>query len=272
VKEPGLIPKRKLAWLILPALLVLATAWGQTRAQPQTTAKQADRPAAHDHDMPGMSMPGMNMPGMGGTSANNGQQQAEAEAMHAMGPGHFMETAHMRMTPMRPANAQDRQRADQLLATLREVIEPYKDYRVALADGYRIFLPDVPQHEYHFNNYWNGFVESFTFDPTRPTSLLYKKTADGWELTGAMYTAPRTATLDQLNERVPLSVAHWHEHLNLCMPKRNTPKPDWKIFGLDGSISTESGCSEAGGRFYPQIFGWMVHVYPFAAPEKIFAH
>ena len=267
-----MIPKGKSAWLILPALLALATAWGQTRAQSQTTAKQADSPAAHDHDMPGMNMPGMNMPGLGGAGANNGQQQAEAEAMHAMGPGHFMETAHMRMTPMRPASAKDRQRADQLLATLREVIEPYKDYRVALADGYRIFLPEMPQHEYHFNNYWNGFVESFTFDPTRPTSLLYKKTADGWELTGAMYTAPRTATLDQLDERVPLSVAHWHEHLNLCMPKRNTPNPNWKIFGLDGSISTESGCSEAGGRFYPQIFGWMVHVYPFAAPEKIFAH
>jgi hypothetical protein len=22
-------------------------------------------------------------------------------------------------------------------------------------------------------------------------------------------------------------------------------------------------CSAAGGRFFPQLFGWMVHVYPF---------
>jgi hypothetical protein len=38
-----------------------------------------------------------------------------------------------------------------------------------------------------------------------------------------------------------------------------------------GSISTQETCDAAGGRFYPQIFGWMVHVYPFSAPEKIFA-
>jgi len=56
---------------------------------------------------------------------------------------------------------------------------------VALADGYQIFLPQMPQHEYHFNNYWNGFVESFTFDPARPTSLLYRKTPRWLELTGA---------------------------------------------------------------------------------------
>jgi hypothetical protein len=269
-KEHRLERFTRSAWIVL-ALLAFAAAWGHARAQSQQPEKQSASPAGHDHDMPGMNMPGMNMGGAPNHEMS-GQQQADAEAMHAMGPGHFMESAHMRMTPMRPASEKDRQRAEQLIARLREIIEPYKDYRVALDDGYRIFLPQMPQTEYHFNNYWNGFVESFTFDPTRPTSLLYKKTKDGWELTGAMYTAPRTATLDQLDERVPLSVARWHEHLNLCMPKRNTQSPNWKIFGLEGSISTESACDEAGGRFYPQIFGWMVHIYPFAAAEKTFAH
>jgi hypothetical protein len=273
------LPSRtQLAWMVLPAFLALTAAWAQMRPQLQPVRAQQTRPtppAAHDHDMQNMDMPGMNM----GTPSGNGrgmnpQQQAEAEAMHAMEPGHMhsMDMAHMRMSPMRAANADDRQRADQILAVLREVIEPYKDYRVALADGYRIFLPQMPQGEYHFNNYWNGFVESFTFDPARPTSLLYKKTRDGWELTGAMYTAPRSATLDQLDERVPLSVARWHEHVNLCMPRRTTASANWKIFGLNGSITSEDACREAGGRFYPQIFGWMVHIYPFAAPDKIFAH
>jgi hypothetical protein len=217
------------------------------------------------HDMPGMSRnepperPGEDH----GMSMN---QQAQAEAMHAMAPGATMDMAHMRMTQLQPANAGGRKRADELLAAVRDFIEPYKDYRVALADGYRIFLPQMPQHEYHFNNYWNGFVESFTFDPTRPTSLLYNKTRDGgWELTGVMYTAPRTATLEQLDERVPLSVARWHQHLKLCMPRRDTPA-NWKLFGLNGSITTEEACTDAGGRFYPLIFGWMVHVYPFAQP------
>jgi hypothetical protein len=199
--------------------------------------------------------------------------QAESEAMRAMEPGLQMDHAHMRMTPRRPAIAKDLDQAAAVVATLRDVLEPYKDYRVALADGYRIFLPNVRQREYHFNNYWNGFLEGFTFDPARPTSLLYRKTGDGYELTGVMYTAPRSATLEQLNERVPLSVASWHAHVNLCMPDRDQgTAANWRLFGLKGSITTADACREAGGRFYPQIFGWMVHVYPFASPDKIWAH
>jgi hypothetical protein len=268
------LPSRaKLVLMILPAFLALTAAWAQVRPQPQQTGQAPPAPAARGHDMPGMNMPGMNMGAPSGSGRGmNSQQQAEAEAMHAMEPGHSMDMAHMRMTPLRAATAKDRQRADQILTVLREVIEPYKDYRVALANGYQIFLPQMPQGEYHFNNYWNGFVESFTFDPARPTSLLYKKTRDGWELTGAMYTAPRSATLEQLDQRVPLSVARWHQHLNLCMPRRASAGADWKLFGLNGSIITEEACGEAGGRFYPQIFGWMVHIYPFAAPNKVFAH
>jgi hypothetical protein len=126
---------------------------------------------------------------------------------------------------------------------------------------------------YHFTNYWNGYLEGFTFDPARPTSLLYKKTKDGYELIGAMYTAPRTASLEELNERIPLGVARWHEHTNLCMPKRGEGEhADWKRFGLTGSVATEEECQQAGGRFYPVIFGWMVHVYPFeSASAKIWA-
>jgi len=256
--------------MILPGLLAMAAAWGQARPQAQPAQPP---PAQHDHDM--HDMPGMNMgPAARSDRGLSTDQQAQAEAMHAMEPGATMDMVHMRMTTMRTPSAQDRERADKVLATLRSVIEPYKDYRVALADGYQIFLPNMPQREYHFNNYWNGFVESFTFDPTRPTSLLYKKTRDGgWELTGAMYTAPRTAALEQLDQRVPLSVARWHQHINMCMPRRGAvARPNWKLFGLNGSITTEQACREAGGRFYPQIFGWMVHIYPFAAPEKVFAH
>ncbi len=269
--------------LLIPALLV-AAAWAQDHSVSKKVAAapapsaQSNSAAEHHHgmsNMPGMNpgdMSGMDMPG-DGRQAMNSQQQAEAQAMHAMQPGHMMETAHMRMTALRPATPEDLKRAAQIVATLREVLEPYKDYRYALANGYRIFLPQMPQPEYHFNNYWNGFIESFTFDPARPTSLLYRKTRDGYELTGAMYTAPRTATMEQLDARVPLSVARWHVHTNLCMPRRaEMPHANWKLFGLAGSITTEEACRQAGGQFFPQVFGWMVHVYPFAAPDKVFAH
>jgi len=43
-------------------------------------------------------------------------------------------------------------------------------------------------------------------------------------------------------------------------------------FGLMGSIATKEDCDTAGGRFMPQVFGWMVHVYPMEQkPEDIWS-
>ncbi len=180
----------------------------------------------------------------------------------------------MKLTAARPQMPEDVARADELVKTLREALGKYKDYRAALADGYQIFLPNLPQPEYHFTNHRTGFLSAFMFDPAQPTSLLYKKTRSGYELVGAMYTAPQYATEDKLNERVPLSVASWHLHTNLCMPpKEQSARADWTRFGLQGSIYTAEACAAAGGRFMPKIFGWMVHVYPFeTSPEKIWRH
>jgi hypothetical protein len=174
---------------------------------------------------------------------------------------------------MRARNSADLERANEILTQLRTGMEKYKDYHVALNDGYRIFLPNVPQPEYHFTSYKNGFMAAMRFDPSQPTSLLYRKTADGYELVGAMYTVPKRATEDQLNERVPLSVAMWHLHSNLCMPpKVQRQTADWTKFGLHGSISTAEACDAAGGAFHSTIFGWMVHVYPYEGSlDKIFA-
>jgi hypothetical protein len=195
-------------------------------------------------------------------------------AVQAMTRGdHNAHASHMTMTEMRQPVAGDTQRANEIVAQLRSGIEKYKDYHVALAEGFHIFLPNVPQPEYHFTSHRNGFLEAFTFDPSHPTSLLYKKTADGYELVGAMYTMPRRATEDQLNARVPLSVAMWHLHTNLCMPPRaELNNADWTRFGLKGSIASKDACDAAGGRFSPVIFGWMVHVYPYEdSLDKIFA-
>jgi hypothetical protein len=187
--------------------------------------------------------------------------------------GHPHSGAHMYMTEMRTQTAADVQRANQVVAQLRQGIEKYKDYHVALNEGFRIFLPDVPQREYHFTSFQNGFSALGHFDPSQPTSLLYRKTAEGYELVGAMYTMPRRATEQQLNERVPLSVAMWHLHTNLCMPPKDQRKTaDWTKFGLRGSIATQEACDTAGGNFHPSIFGWMVHVYPYEdSLDKIFA-
>lgn len=206
---------------------------------------------------------------MDADDASTGEHNAMVDMQHM----HMGDTPHMHMTKLRPANAEDQRRANEIVEQLRAGIDKYKDYHAALNDGYKVFMPNVPQPEYHFTNYENGFLESFVFDPARPTSLLYKKTAGGYELVGAMYTMPKRATEEQLNERVPLSVASWHQHTNLCIPPKGQRRhADWTKFGLRGSIHTEEACDAAGGTFYPVIFGWMVHVYPYQdSTAKIFA-
>ncbi len=206
-------------------------------------------------------------------SASADDKKVEQGAVNSMRPGHHHMGPHMKMTEPRPQTPEEVARAEELAKTLRAALEKYKDYRVAIADGYQPFLPNIPQPQYHFTNYWHGFQEAFTFDPSRPTSLLYKKTRDGYQLIGAMYTMPKNATEDQLNERVPLSVASWHLHTNLCMPpKEQRGRVDWAKFGLVGSIATKDACDAAGGTFKPVIFGWMVHVYPFETSlHKVFA-
>jgi hypothetical protein len=182
---------------------------------------------------------------------------------------HSAMAAHMAWSDMRPATDADRERAAEIVKTLRAALAKYKDYRVAEADGFRPFHPEFPQKIYHFTRWQNGLKAAFEFDPAKPTSLLYKKTSNGYELVGAMYTAPRGTSEAKLDQRVPLGVARWHRHVNLCFPpKGQGANADWTKFGFNGSIAPKAACDTAGGRFYPQIFGWMVHVYPWATTQQ----
>jgi hypothetical protein len=231
----------------------------QQPSQDSAAQAQTSSPSADYSSMPGMSLD---------------EKVSERAAVNDMTPGHHdAHSQHMYMTSMRDRSPDDVARAGVIVEKLRAGIEKYKDYHVALNEGFRIFMPNVPQPEYHFTSYKNGFLEAFTFDPSRPTSLLYKKTSTGYELVGAMYTMPKRATEDQLNERVPLSVAMWHLHTNLCVPARGQfQDADWTKFGLHGTIVSKDSCDAAGGRFSPVIFGWMVHVYPYEdSLDKIFA-
>jgi hypothetical protein len=228
-----------------------------------SNSSKASAPSTSHEDMQGM--PGMDM-GHGQMSTD---QMAQKDANGQMIPGHQHMGPHMKMSARRASTPEDWTKADEVVTELREGIEKYKDYRVAIADGFEPFLPNLPQPMYHFTSARNGFLESFTFDASRPTSLLYKKTAGGYELIGAMYTMPVRATEEELNERIPLSIAQWHLHTNLCMPKAGgVQHADFTKFGLMGSITTKAACDANGGRFYPILFGWMVHVYPFEQTKE----
>jgi hypothetical protein len=225
------------------------------------------------HDM--SSMPGMAMPPANGSSAGAAEPDAAGAADGAMSHEHMGMGPHMKFTALRAHVEGDDRRAAVIVDTLRTAIDKYRDYKVAVADHFIEFAPNIKQPMYHFTNYRYAAAAQREFDPAKPTSLLYKPTAGGgFELVGAMYTAPKSFTDEQLDQRVPLSVAAWHEHVNICLPPKTAyATTDWDKFGFHGSIATESECSTSAGIFHPLIFGWMVHAYPFAKdPAKIWAH
>ena len=174
---------------------------------------------------------------------------------------------HMVMTPERPRAPGDSAHAASVAATLRAAINKYRDTTAAVADGYRMFAPQIKnQKVYHFSNGWHGVQEAFRFDPASPTSLLYTKGPDGtFTLVGAMYTAPKRFDLDKLDERIPLSIARWHRHVNWCIPPRGhrerwlERKDGHAVFGPESPIATKASCEAVGGVFHESLLGWMVH-------------
>ena len=233
---------------VLIAIAILFSALAIAQNQPQTGPN---------------SMPGMDM---SHDSSGMHNMTGDSEAVQSM-QGHHMDMGpHMKMTNLRPIQPGDKEKAAEVAQAARAVAEKYRDHKVALADGYQIFLPNVPQKQYHFTNYRNAWLARDHFDPSLPTSLLYEKHGDDYKLVGVMYTARKVATEDDLNARIPLSIAEWHAHVNLCVPsftrREDVIQPGHK-FGLNGSIASKEECDAAGGKFFPQVFGWMVHVYPF---------
>lgn len=182
--------------------------------------------------------------------------------------------AHMEVTPVRKATTADSLRANAIADELRIAIAKYRDVKIAEADGFRMFAPQVKkQLVYHFTkNLW-ALENQFTFNPARPTSLLYRRDAEGnFVLIGAMYTAPKRYTLNDLDKRIPISIAQWHKHVNWCLPPRRADdrwtemKNGRPVFGPLG-VSTREECDAAGGRFVKEVFGWMVHANVFASND-----
>ena len=258
--------------IVLPSVVVLnlifllsGASWAQQSASSNAASSTQSAPATEmpAHDM--SNMKGMEMGSDQSMGSDKEKDSASAAAMHSM-EGHMDMGPHMKMTALRPPKPGDAERAQQVVEVARRVSAKYMDYHVALADGFQIFLPNVPQKMYHFTNYSYAHEAAAQFNPEHPTSLLYEKHGDDYKLIGVMYTAPKRFGEDELDQRIPLSVAQWHEHVNFCTAPVGrkweylTPHPQ---FGLRGSIATQEACDAAGGTFHPVILNWMVHLYPF---------
>lgn len=183
-------------------------------------------------------------------------------------PVEATDSPHLRLTPTRAPTHADSALGDSIVRIARQAVSRYQSVEAAEQDGYKVRLKAMKQaRTLHYTNLANGFRARSTFDPARPTSLLYERDANGQlQLVGVMYTMPASATLEELDARVPLSLVQWHLHTNICMPKgdeaRNAANYAGRNakFGPKGSITTEEACTAAGGRFRAQSLGWMVHV------------
>src|SRR5271166_5186478 len=106
-------------------------------AQEQKTPANGDMSG---HDMSNMS--GSDMHDMSGMN-NDGA----AHAMHSM-EGHHMDMGpHMKMTSVRDPKPGDQEKAQAVVEAARKVAAKYTDYKVALADGFEIFMPNRPQKQ-----------------------------------------------------------------------------------------------------------------------------
>jgi hypothetical protein len=253
-----------LSLALLLGIGLVTSGSGQSNSKADERMGRARVDGAQMHAMPGID------------------NEAGTQVMHSMGGHHEHMGPHMKMTALRSPKPGDQERAQQVVDTARKVFERYKDYRTALADGFEMpfdrmdtMVPSSPHKQYHFNNFQNAREAAMHFHPEKPTSLLYERAGDDYKLVGLMYTVPKGAKEDALDQRVPLSVAQWHAHVNLCLaPPQQQQKAQHRDprFGMEGSISTQTECEAAGGRFLPQIFGWMVHVYPMERkPEDIWS-
>jgi hypothetical protein len=173
-----------------------------------------------------------------------------------------MKMGHMQMSLKADPAPGDEARGNAILDAAAAVLIKYRDVATAVHDGYEPFLPSGRVgEEIHYTNY-----HYHRFDYDRPTSILYKRTAQGLQAVGVMYTAPANATPEQLNAIAPLSVATWHRHVDFCGGSKTLPPAEQfgpnARFGTQGSIHTEEECAAAQGLWIPVVFNWMTHVYP----------
>ena len=233
---------------LLPIFLLLLAlaACGSSQSQNQTSSQAV----AHSPTCQSALSTGQT------TTSTSASSQLVAPRQMNMGP-------HMIMTSYRPVTAADIARIEAIVQNAHACFDRYKDYHLALRDRYQIFAPNVPQDIYHFANVRSFIEAQTTFDLAHPSALLYKKVGDGYQFVGVMYSAPADATEDQLNERIPLSVAPWHLHVNFCLPAGDTTQTLFdanSLFGLTGTITTRAQCAKVGGTFYASMYGWMVHI------------
>jgi hypothetical protein len=156
------------------------------------------------------------------------------------------------------------------LSAQRPVMMRYTTVAAAERDGYAKFLPTLKLPMEHFTN--SAIAAQAArghFDAAKPTAIIYERSGEKLTLVGVMYTANAHASEDTLDAAIPLSVARWHRHVDFCFKAGDEAALGGDPrFGMGGAIDTKAACDAAGGSWRPQLFGWMVHVWPLETDPK----
>jgi hypothetical protein len=165
----------------------------------------------------------------------------DATHVHA---GALLQSTNLVATPAQQAAA--RQLYDETAAA----IEPFKDWRIAWAAGYRPSGSTAMPSTHWIND---AYVKAgYVMDPRRPQGLVYANSLHGPVLLGAMFEMPRIGVFGP-DPGGPLTA--WHEHQNICF----TP------FGLEFSLMTPFSTCPLGAIDFTAPA--MLHVWIVTNPQ-----
>ena len=184
------------------------------------------------------------MPGMGGSMGGVDTTTGEMD---------------MTMTPITGTpSAADMQKVASVLAATKAATSQYVTPMLGMEAGYTHHTRFTPYA--HFSNYRYAGLATMSFDPARPTSLLYAVVQGSPTLAGVMYTAPASDTPAQLAQILPSTIVSWHQHMDIC----------YLAQGVRTGV-TQAACQSQSGTWAAKS-QWMVHAWIFLAnPSGMFA-
>jgi hypothetical protein len=155
---------------------------------------------------------------------------------------------HMQMSVKQESEPGDARRAQRIVVTARSVVAHYSEVNTALRDGYKPFHPSGRMgEEVHYTNYRYNRLEQQHVSYDHPGSILYKRTPEGLQAVGVMYTAPQDSSAEVLNAIAPLSIATWHRHVDFCGGPRSAALKEQfgphAKFGVQGSDPRPAACA-----------------------------
>lgn len=131
----------------------------------------------------------------------------------------------------------------------------YQDVAVAEAAGYRPVQPPTSQLVHYVK--LTNLADPTVLDPAAPESLVYRSTADGPVLQGAMYILP---SADSPIPSLGGLASHWHGHDDLCFSATTAM--------VVGTLGPDGSCPPGAVN---QVTPPMLHVWTVDHPGGPFA-